>query len=95
MTQRAQQFDRDGFVVVPNLISRDDVDDARRAAAAIVEAFEPADHPTVFCTGDRDAGRDQYFMDSAEAVHCFVEADAVDDSGKLTCAKADAINKIG
>jgi phytanoyl-CoA hydroxylase len=95
MTERAHKFDRDGYVVVPNLISHDDVDDARRAAAAIIESFEPADHPTVFCTGDHDAGRDQYFMDSAEAIHCFVEADAVDDAGRLTCDKQSAINKIG
>lgn len=95
MTERAQLFNRDGFVVVPNLISTDDVRDARNAAAAIIDAFEPARHPTVFTTGDQDAGRDKYFMESAEAVHCFVEADALDESGRLNCDKAVAINKIG
>ena len=95
MNQRAQDFDRHGYVVVPHLISEDDVADARAAAARIVAAFEPAAHPTVFRTDDRDRGRDEYFMASAEAIHCFVEADAINDAGELNVPKATAINNDG
>ena len=95
MNERVRDFNRHGFVVVPSLIGPEDVADARAAAAHIIEAFEPADHPTVFRTDDRDRGRDDYFMASAEAVHCFVEADAVDDDGRLRLPKHQAINKIG
>jgi phytanoyl-CoA hydroxylase len=95
MSTRAAQFDRQGYVVVPHLISDDDVAEARAAAARIIAAFEPADHPTVFRTDDGDRGRDHYFMRSAEAVHCFVEAGAVDADGALTLPKAQAVNKIG
>lgn len=34
-------------------------------------------------------------MDSAEAVHCFLEEEAVDEHGRLQVAKPFAINKIG
>lgn len=88
-------FEEDGFVVVENLLSADQVSAARHAAANIIERFDPAVRPTVFTTKDRDRGRDDYFMESAEAVHCFVEADAVDKHGALTRPKAQAINKIG
>jgi len=49
----------------------------------------------VFSTRDRDAGRDDYFFDSAESVHCFLEEDALSPSGQLTRPKELAINKIG
>jgi len=34
-------------------------------------------------------------MDSAQAVHCFLEQDALNDQGQLVYLKARAINKIG
>ena len=40
MSTRAAQFDRQGYVVVPHLISDDDVAEARAAAARIIAAFE-------------------------------------------------------
>jgi phytanoyl-CoA hydroxylase len=49
----------------------------------------------VFSTQDRDEGRDRYFMESAEAVHCFLEEEAVDAEGRLVRPKELAINKIG
>ena len=49
----------------------------------------------VFSTKDRDRGRDRYFMESAEAVHCFLEEEAVDADGGLVRPKELAINKIG
>ncbi len=95
MTKRKSDFERDGFVVVPELISADDIAAARAAAGAIMDRFDPARHPTVFTTTDRDRGRDQYFMDSAQAIHCFAEADAVAEDGTLTRPNREAINKIG
>lgn len=78
-----------------NLLSADEIDAARSAAAHVIERFVPADHPTVFSTRDNDRGRDDYFMRSAENIHCFVEADALDPDGSLNRPKIEAINKIG
>ncbi|MFK8015253.1 MAG: phytanoyl-CoA dioxygenase family protein [Gammaproteobacteria bacterium] len=88
-------FDEDGFIVIADLVSPEEIAAARTAAANIIERFDPALHPTVFTTKDRDRGRDDYFMGSAEAIHCFAEADAVNERGELTRPKAQAINKIG
>lgn len=95
MTQLKEHFEHDGFVVIPDLLGAEDIAAARTAAGVIMDSFDPAKHPTVFTTTDRDKGRDQYFMDSAQAIHCFAEADAVAADGTLTRPKREAINKIG
>ncbi|MEL7296053.1 MAG: phytanoyl-CoA dioxygenase family protein [Pseudomonadota bacterium] len=91
----AEQFARDGYIVLSDTIDRDALSRLRAAAAAIVDEFDIAANQTVFTTDDRDAGRDDYFFDSAEAVHCFLEAGALDAAGELTRDKSLAINKIG
>lgn len=92
---RSADFERDGFVVVPNAIDADMIAALRDAAAGIVDAFDVEANKSVFQTNDRDAGRDDYFFDSAEAVHCFLEEGALDADGNLLKPKRLAINKIG
>jgi phytanoyl-CoA hydroxylase len=90
-----ERFDRDGYAVLERAVADDAIESIRAAAARIVGAFDPAQHRTVFSTRDRDRGRDRYFMESAEAVHCFLEEGAVDEQGELTRPKERGINKIG
>jgi phytanoyl-CoA hydroxylase len=93
-TQR-QQFRQDGFLVLENAIAKAEIEKLRLAALRIVADFDINKHRTVFTTSDRDSGRDGYFFDSAEAVHCFLEQDALDKNGALTKPPNLAINKIG
>ena len=88
-------FRERGFLVVEGVFRPAEMAALKAAAGAIVDAFDPARHSSVFSTDDRDRGRDQYFFDSAEAMHCFLEAGAVDGQGRLNRDKALAINKIG
>ena len=90
-----QQFEQDGYVVLERAISTSDLNEIRDAAARIVEDFDIERHRSIFSTRDRDRGRDRYFMESAESVHCFLEEDAVDADGRLQAPKSLAINKIG
>ncbi|MEL7538271.1 MAG: phytanoyl-CoA dioxygenase family protein [Pseudomonadota bacterium] len=94
-TTHSERFERDGFVVVKGLFTPDELAPLRAAADDIVAGFDADAHRSVFRTDDRDAGRDDYFLDSAEAVHCFLEADAVAADGGLNRDKTLAINKIG
>lgn len=91
----AAEYEENGFVVFENAVAADDLGSIQRAAARIVEDFDAAQHRSVFSTRDQDQGRDQYFIDSAEAVHCFLEEYALTDSGELNRPKEMAINKIG
>ena len=91
----AEQFRKQGYLVIPEAVPDQSLDHVRMAAAAIVDAFDPEAHQSIFSTSDNERGRDGYFMDSAEAVHCFLEEGAVDQDGRLNRPKSRAINKIG
>ncbi|MDT8320291.1 MAG: phytanoyl-CoA dioxygenase family protein [Xanthomonadales bacterium] len=84
-----------GYTVVAGAIPPAQLQRIRDAALRIVHEFDVDRQRSVFSTGDRDRGRDAYFMDSAEAVHCFLEEHALDERGGLTCPKEQAVNKIG
>jgi len=90
-----QQFNQDGYLVIEEAFSADSIASIRQAAARIVDEFDIASHRSVFSTLHRDADRDRHFMDSAEAVHCFLEEEALDAEGNLTQSRNRAINKIG
>ena len=90
-----EQYHEQGFLVLDSVIPGSELEKVRHAAMGIVADFEPEIQGSVFKTTDRDAGRDEYFFESAEAVHCFLEEGALDDSGKLNRPKELAINKIG
>ena len=95
MEKLKKQYLDQGYAVIEGVIPQSDVDSIRSAATRIVDEFDIVAHRSVFSTKDRDRGRDDYFMQSAEAVHCFLEEDALDPEGKLVYAKDQAINKIG
>lgn len=88
-------FAESGYAVVENAISHKDLESIKGAAARIVDEFDVGKHRSVFSTKHRDRDRDRYFIDSAQAVHCFLEEDALTDDGELNRPKAQAINKIG
>ena len=95
-TDRMQrEYAGHGYTVVENLFPEASLQRIHDAALRIVDDFDIDRHRTVFSTRDRDRGRDRYFVESAEAVHCFLEEEAVDASGRLLQPKELAINKIG
>ncbi len=97
MLNRRQKntYNEQGFLVLEGLFSGPQIDPLRRAALEIVDHFDIDRHRSVFRTDDRDEGRDDYFFDSAENVHCFLEDGALGESGELAQPRRLAINKIG
>lgn len=89
-------YRQQGFLVLPGFRSADQVQALRARAEAIVEAFDPASHRSVFSTQDQARrGATAEFLASGEGVQCFYEEEAFDDAGALRVPKAQAINKIG
>ena len=76
-------------------ITEENITQLKAAALEIVDRFDINNNRTVFRTNDRDSGRDEYFFDSAENTHCFLEEGALDSDGKLLKPARLAINKIG
>ncbi|MDH3646036.1 MAG: phytanoyl-CoA dioxygenase family protein [Gammaproteobacteria bacterium] len=93
--EQLNDYRTQGFLVLENALAQPGLDAIRNAALDIVHEFDTSQPLSVFSTKDRDRGRDKYFLESAEAVHCFLEEDALDASGKLVRPKHLAINKIG
>jgi len=90
-----KQYNEQGFVVLENAVDAADIATLKAAALEIVDAFDIEQNQSVFSTRDRDAGRDDYFFDSAENCHCFLEQDALNENRELSTPARLAINKIG
>lgn len=94
-SQQINHFHEHGYLVLDRVIPTLELEKVRQAASGIVTEFDVDRHRTVFKTTDRDTGRDEYFFNSAESVHCFLEEGALDEHGDLNRPKELAINKIG
>jgi phytanoyl-CoA hydroxylase len=90
-----EQFERDGFAVVPDFKSPAAIAELRARAAEIVGAFDPAESTAVFTTRDESTKSDAYFLTSGDKVRCFFEEEAFDEAGALRQPKELSINKIG
>jgi phytanoyl-CoA hydroxylase len=77
-------YERDGFLVLPDFLSAADCDALQARAAELVAGFDPGPTRTTFSTRDQGHARDHYFLDSGGAVRFFFEEEA-----------PDALNKIG
>ena len=100
LTQEQQtQYQRDGYIVLPDFKSADEIARLRRRAEDIVEAFDPAqllaDSRAIFTTRDQARASDAWFLGSDNTVRCFFEEEAFDADGRLKQPKALSINKIG
>ena len=90
------RFEQDGFLVIPGFKSSEEIAALRARAAAIVDAFDPAESTAIFTTKDESKTKsDEYFLTSGDKVRCFFEEEAFDASGALRQPKELSINKIG
>ncbi len=92
---QAERFHRDGFLVLPGFRDAAALAALRCRGAEIVEAFDPAAHPSVFTTADAQRSADAWFLGSGDQVRCFLEDEALAPDGRLRVPKARAVNKIG
>ena len=93
--RQINRYHEDGYLVLEDAIEKAEIEKLKTAALQIVDDFDINRHRAVFSTSDRDSGRDDYFFDSAENVHCFLEEGALDLEGVLLKPARLAINKIG
>jgi len=93
--EQRDQYGRDGYIVIPDFKSADEIARLRARAEAIVDAFDPAESRAIFTTRDQARASDAWFLGSDNTVRCFFEEEAFDADGRLKQAKALSINKIG
>jgi phytanoyl-CoA hydroxylase len=87
MTELAEQFEHDGFVVLPGFVDRDACERLRDAALALVDAQDLDALASVFDAGGQSHGLDPWFLDSGGEVRAFLEPER--DAG------LPRVNKLG
>ncbi len=94
MTRR-EQFEYDGFLVLPDFNTHDQCDRLMQRALELASAFENNGAYSVFQTQNQAATSDDYFLNSGDRIACFFEKDAFDEQGKLKQSLFLSLNKLG
>jgi phytanoyl-CoA hydroxylase len=93
---RQIQFYKDnGYVVLPNVFSKDYIEELKAEVSDIVSKADEKELSTRFHTGVKQNNSEDYFMESGDKIRYFLENNAYDEQGKLIHPLKDSINKIG
>jgi len=93
--EQIERYERDGFLVLEDFVSRATCERLKQRAEALVDAWEPSEQRTVFTTDEQTRAANAEFMSSGASMWCFFEEEAFDARGELRVDKARAINKLG
>ncbi len=87
-------YERDGFLAIPDAIDPAACDALIARATEIVDEFDPST-VSIFSTHEQTRTSDEHFLASADGITCFFEEEAFAPDGSLVHGKAGSINKIG
>jgi phytanoyl-CoA hydroxylase len=90
-----EQYQRDGYIVIPNFKTAEEIARLRARAAQIVAEFDPSAAAGIFTTREQEKSTDDYFLGSDNTIRCFFEEEAFGPDGQLKQDKSLSINKIG
>ncbi|HEY8205330.1 MAG TPA: phytanoyl-CoA dioxygenase family protein [Pyrinomonadaceae bacterium] len=90
-----QEYERNGFLVLKNLVEASACDRLRNRANELVRDFDPRGIVSIFSTQEQTRTSDDYFLESGDKIRFFFEENAFHADGSLRQAKERSINKIG
>ncbi|KAJ8038956.1 Phytanoyl-CoA dioxygenase domain-containing protein 1 [Holothuria leucospilota] len=92
-----EQFEKDGYLIVEDFLTKDEVAMLRNSCHRIVEEMNPEEHAKVVFTTKEEQGqsRTDYFMQSGDKVRFFFEEKALNEKGDILVEKQKSLNKIG
>ena len=93
--KQAEQYRRDGFLILENFVSGDACDLLKVRAEELVSQFDPQGLISIFSTREQSRVADDYFLTSGDKIRFFFEEAAFLPDGSLKHAKEKSINKIG
>ena len=93
--RRRENFERDGYLIMPGFADASACDALQRRMAELIEAFEPDEVAAIFSTTEKTHAQDEYFLTSGDKIRFFFEEQAFNESGNLRQSKKKSINKVG
>ena len=91
---RADDFERQGFLVLPDFVPAAECEALKARAEELVAGFHP-ESISIFTTHEQTRTSDEYFLSSGDKIRFFFEEGAFRPDGSLRQAKELSINKIG
>ena len=88
-------YQRDGFLILDGFASADECAAMMTQTASLIDGFDEEAQRVIFSASGQSHAASDYFMNSASNISFFLEAGAVDEDGRLTKPKSQAVNKIG
>lgn len=102
ISERRKKFEGDGYLLVKGFASREECAGLKSAMQELIRSWDPDKTlAPVFCTDEtnqlKNQAKSDYFLDSADRVHFFLEKGAAGEDGRLKAgiAKARSLNKVG
>jgi phytanoyl-CoA hydroxylase len=93
--EQLSRFERDGFLVLEEFVTRQTCAALRERARQLVTEFDPQGVVSIFSTNEQTRTSDDYFLESGDRVRFFFEEHAFQADGSLRQSKERSINKIG
>ncbi|HEX5704685.1 MAG TPA: phytanoyl-CoA dioxygenase family protein [Pyrinomonadaceae bacterium] len=94
-SQQLEDYERDGFLALPNFVKLSVCDRLRHRAEELVREFDPQEVVSIFSTREQTRTSDDYFLESGDKIRFFFEENAFNADGSFRQATAMSINKIG
>lgn len=95
MSALRQQFEEQGYLVLPQFNTAEDCDRLMQRAEELAAGYDYRGHPSVFQTTEQAKTSDDYFLESGDKISFFFEKDAFDACGELKTDLFHSLNKIG
>lgn len=89
------QFQKDGYVVLEDFLTPQEVEELKSSGEEFTTNLPPEKERKIFNAIDVQQNRDQYFLDSSDKVSFFFESEALEDDGKLKVHPRVSLNKVG
>ncbi|CAA9996704.1 unnamed protein product [Nesidiocoris tenuis] len=90
-----QWFQTDGYLVIEDFLTNDEVAKLRTAGVSLAENIPPGEQKAVFSTNQTNQYQTPYFIESGDKIRYFYETDALAENGDLKVEPASALNKVG
>lgn len=93
--QQVTQFSQQGYLVLDSFVSRQQCEALHNRMQQLIDTHHDEIPGVVFSTKDNQHTLSDYFLDSADKIHFFLEQKALDENGRIKVPLSQAINKVG